>query len=75
MLTSQAEALEGAALYDLACIQALNGDLQQALDSLESAFQRGFDDYRWARRDPDLAPLSGTPRLTSILTTYGSHER
>ena len=67
--------MEGASRYDLACIQALNGDIDEALDALEAAFQRGFHDYRWTRRDPDLALLSGNPRLERIFAQYGSHER
>jgi len=59
----------------VSCIQALNGDEKHALDTLEVAFRRGFDDYRWARRDPDLASLSGSPRLKHLFETYGPHER
>ena len=74
-LEKQFPEMEGASRYDLACIQALNGDIDGALDALEAAFQRGFDDYRWTRRDPDLALLSGNPRLKRIFAQYGSHER
>jgi tetratricopeptide (TPR) repeat protein len=67
--------LAGAELYDLACVLALNGDADRALELLDEAFRRGYDDYRWARRDPDWNGLAGDPRLEPIRARYGSHER
>jgi tetratricopeptide (TPR) repeat protein len=74
-LAERRESLEGAELYEMACIHALNDDPELALDYLSAAFDNGFDDYRWARHDPDLAGLAAEPRLEQIFDRHGSHER
>ena len=67
--------LDGDDHYDLACIRALNGEFDPALESLEQALELGSQDYRWARHDPDLAELAEDPRFQSLLDRYAPHER
>jgi non-specific serine/threonine protein kinase len=38
----------------------------EALDALRKAWQAGFGDPDWARRDPDLAILHGDPEFERL---------
>jgi non-specific serine/threonine protein kinase len=53
-------------LYNAACMYALRGDKQQALQMLTRAQAAGFHDSNWARRDPDLAALHGDPEFERL---------
>lgn len=44
-------------LYNLACSYALIGRLDRATNALVKAIDRGYDDFRWLMRDPDLQQL------------------
>lgn len=54
--------------YNLACIRAIQGRNDEAIDELRRAVQAGFKDTSWARRDGDLQPLHEDPRFHRILT-------
>jgi tetratricopeptide (TPR) repeat protein len=47
--------------YDLACYYALAGEPGKALAALETALDKGFCDFEWAGRDPDLEALRPFP--------------
>jgi tetratricopeptide (TPR) repeat protein len=47
--------------YDLACYYALAGEPVRALAALETALDKGFCDFEWAGRDPDLEALRPFP--------------
>lgn len=47
--------------YDLACYYALTGEQDKALVALETALDKGFCDFEWAGRDPDLEALRPFP--------------
>lgn len=47
--------------YDLACYHALAGEPEKALAALETALDKGFCDFDWACRDPDLEALRPFP--------------
>ena len=55
------------ATYNIACIYALMGDKENALDWLDKAFKEGFPDYNYAIQDPDLKSLHGNPRFEKIV--------
>jgi tetratricopeptide (TPR) repeat protein len=55
------------AWYNLACIRALQGRKEEALEALENAVNCGFGDAAWARRDGDLQSLRDDPRFQKIL--------
>jgi tetratricopeptide (TPR) repeat protein len=62
-----------AAYYDLACYYSLLGKREQALASMEMALCKGFTDYAWALKDPDLETLRGYPEFALLLKTYRPH--
>ncbi len=53
--------------YDLACYYALAGKGEKALAALESAITRGFCDFEWAGRDPDLEAIRDLPEFRGLL--------
>jgi serine/threonine protein kinase len=50
---------EASILYNAACVYTNLGRKPEALSALRKAWELGFKDSVWARRDPDLAPLHG----------------
>jgi tetratricopeptide (TPR) repeat protein len=53
--------------YNVACLLALEGSTDRALDELAAVLQAGFGDRDWMRRDPDLASLRDLPRFQALL--------
>jgi tetratricopeptide (TPR) repeat protein/uncharacterized caspase-like protein len=52
-----------------ACIEALAGDVEAALDALEDLLARRPGLHAWASRDPDLAVLRDRPRFQALIAT------
>ncbi|MFO7609990.1 MAG: protein kinase, partial [Candidatus Krumholzibacteriia bacterium] len=48
-------------LYNVACVYCNMNNKAEALAALKRAWENGFRDAVWARRDPDLAILHGDP--------------
>jgi tetratricopeptide (TPR) repeat protein len=59
-----------AAYYDLACYYSLMGKAEQALASLEMALCKGFCDFDWLLRDPDLSTARLAPEFQLLLSSY-----
>jgi hypothetical protein len=57
--------------YDLACYYALAGQKDKALAAFETALTRGFCDFDWAVRDPDLEALREAPEFGRLLRGHG----
>ncbi|HET6463515.1 MAG TPA: tetratricopeptide repeat protein [Candidatus Krumholzibacteria bacterium] len=55
--------VRASALYNLACVYALNKDKDNALTALENAKRAGFADRDQMMKDPDLALLRGDKRF------------
>jgi len=53
--------------YNVACLFALEGEADRAIDLLEQAFAAGFGQREWVRQDPDLASLRGDPRFEALV--------
>ena len=53
--------------YNVACLFALEGERDRAIDLLEQAFASGFGQRDWVRQDPDLASLRGDPRFEALV--------
>jgi non-specific serine/threonine protein kinase len=57
---------EATVLYNAACIFCTLGKKSEALDALRKAWEAGFKDPDWARRDPDLSILHGHPEFERL---------
>ncbi len=53
--------------YNVACGYALAGKKEEALDWLELAVQKGFNEFEHMRKDPDLDSLRGEKRYKKLL--------
>ena len=54
---------EASILYNAACLYCGLKRKPEALDTLRKAWEAGFRDSVWARRDPDLSPLHDDPEF------------
>jgi serine/threonine protein kinase/Flp pilus assembly protein TadD len=50
-------------LYNTACVFAAIGRKAEAMGALRKAWESGWRDTEWARRDPSLAPLRDDPEF------------
>jgi serine/threonine protein kinase/tetratricopeptide (TPR) repeat protein len=57
---------EATVLYNAACVYCGLQRKSDALDVLKKAWDAGFKDADWARRDPDLAILRGDPQFECL---------
>jgi serine/threonine protein kinase/Flp pilus assembly protein TadD len=57
---------ETTVLYNAACAFCTMKMKPEALDALKKAWESGFRDVEWARRDPDLAMLHGEPEFERL---------
>jgi serine/threonine protein kinase/Tfp pilus assembly protein PilF len=57
---------EATVLYNLACVFCLLRTKTEALDALRKAWQAGFRESDWARRDSDLSLLHGDPEFDQL---------
>lgn len=56
-------------LYNVACVYASIGKIEESMTSLERAVDAGFGHKEWIEHDPDLIPLQGMARYKKILET------
>lgn len=54
-------------LYNSACVFALDGAADRALDAIEAAVRRGYSYREWLEHDADLAHLHAQPRFQALL--------
>jgi serine/threonine protein kinase/tetratricopeptide (TPR) repeat protein len=57
---------DSSVLYNCACAYCKLELKREALDALRKAWEVGFKDTEWARRDPDLALLHGEPEFERL---------
>jgi non-specific serine/threonine protein kinase len=57
---------EAIVLYNAACVFCQLGKKPEALAAIHKAWDAGFRDPDWARRDPDLALLHGDPEFEKL---------
>lgn len=55
--------------YDAACITALSGNREQALEYLESAVAKGYHNGHWMATDYDLETVRDDPRFKKLLAS------
>ena len=53
-------------LYNVACLYCILKKSDEALDVLRRAWEAGFKDPVWVRRDPDLTSLHGDPEFERL---------
>jgi TolB-like protein/Flp pilus assembly protein TadD len=53
--------------YNVACLYSLEGEVDKAIASLETAISAGFFNPGWLERDPDLDPIRDHPRFRALL--------
>lgn len=63
-LASQPEA--GSLHYELACLEALAGDVDEAISALEEAVRLRSETATWAREDEDFAAIRDDPRFAAL---------
>lgn len=56
--------------YNLACAHAQLNQLAESINSLEQAFQAGFDNYATVRGDPDLDPIKKEKDFEKLMEKY-----
>jgi non-specific serine/threonine protein kinase len=57
---------EALILYNAACLYCVLDRKAEALDALSKAWEVGYRDAVWARRDPDLLPLHDDPEFNRM---------
>ena len=57
---------EASILYNAACLYCALHRKAEALDTLHKAWEAGFRDAAWARRDPDLLILHDEPEFSRL---------
>jgi tetratricopeptide (TPR) repeat protein len=57
---------DGLVLYNVACAYCKMNKKAEALDVLRKAWEAGFRDAEWARRDPDLVLLHDDPEFARL---------
>src|SRR5271165_3248259 len=57
---------EASILYNAACTYAILKRKREALETIKKAWEAGFKDSVWARRDPDLALLQDDPEFLRL---------
>jgi tetratricopeptide (TPR) repeat protein len=56
-------------LYSVACMYAIGGDSDEALDYLERSARNGFAHREWVETDSDFESIRHLPRFKEILDT------
>src|SRR5215471_17797933 len=57
---------EASILYNAACTYAILNRKREAMETIKKAWEAGFKDSVWARRDPDLALLHDEPEFQRL---------
>jgi tetratricopeptide (TPR) repeat protein len=57
---------EATVMYNVACVFCQLGKKSEGLEALRKAWDAGFKDPSWTRRDPDLALLHGDPEFEKL---------
>lgn len=57
---------EAMVLYNAACAYCVMDNLPAAIDALRKAWEAGYRDNVWTRRDPDLVKLHGHPEFERL---------
>jgi TolB-like protein/Flp pilus assembly protein TadD len=61
---------EAMLLYNLGCIYALAGEVDEAIEALEKAVSLGVTQKGWYEHDSNLDPLRGHPRFKALMERF-----
>lgn len=61
------EGEEPQVLYNVACVYALLGEAEHAIDCLERSLTHGWGQRQWMEHDPDLATVREHPRFRALM--------
>jgi len=64
----QIDAEDPVVVYAVACVYAILGMADRALDGLEKAIASGFGNKKWIENDPDFASLHEHPRFRELVS-------
>ncbi len=64
---SKLETSDPGVLYNVACVYALGGMSDRAIECLERAIENGFGHREWLENDSDLDSLRADPRFKALL--------
>jgi len=58
--------------YNLACSLALKHRQNEAIESLRTALENGYDDFDWLMKDPDLLNLHDNPLFSALISEFNA---
>ncbi len=56
-------------LYNVACVYAMQGEAEKAIDCLERSITHGWGQKEWMEHDPSLAALRDHPRFQALVSS------
>ncbi len=56
-------------LYNVACVYSLLGQVEEAIDTLTAAVEKGYTHKAWIENDADFKSLHGHPRFQALLAS------
>lgn len=56
--------------YDKSCLLARMGRLQESVDALRTAFEKGYRSFAHIKNDDDMDPLRGLPEFEGLISEY-----
>lgn len=59
------------ALYNLACSCSMSGEVDSALEWLQSAITAGYNEFEYMKQDGDLEAVRRDPRFLELLASVG----
>jgi serine/threonine protein kinase/Tfp pilus assembly protein PilF len=59
---------DASVLYNVACVYARLGEIEEAIDCLEKSVTSGMGQKEWIEHDSDLDPLRSHPRFQALLS-------
>lgn len=63
------------AYYSVACLHALSGDKEMAVNYLKQSFEKGFSDKKHIDSDSDMDSLRKDVEFKKLMTKYFSHSK
>lgn len=72
---TQLRSTDPMAWYNLACSYSLLHRIDDALEALRLALERGYSDLEFLGKDPDLADVRRSPKFRQLLETLAARPR